>query len=71
MKRYFSVNESAEYLSTSVRFVRRLVSERRITFYKVGSHVRISLEDLEAFIQDGRVNAVTTVSVQQDLKGVA
>lgn len=71
MNRYLSVPEAAEYLSTSVRFVRRLVSERRITFYKVGSHVRISLEDLEAFIQQGRVDAVTTASVQRGMEGAA
>lgn len=71
MKQYLSVPEAAEYLGTSVRFIRRLVSERRITFFKLGSHVRISLEDLETFIQDGRVNAVTKVGVDRDLKGAA
>lgn len=71
MKMYLSVPESAEYLSTSERFVRRLVSERRITFYKLGSHVRISVEDLEEFAQSGRVNAITKASVQKDLKGAA
>lgn len=30
----------AERLGVDVRFVRRLVDERRITFYKVGKHVR-------------------------------
>lgn len=71
MKRYLSVPECAEYLSTSVRFIRRLISERRITFYKMGSHVRICVDDLEEFAQGGRVNAITKASVQNDLKGAA
>ena len=31
------------YLNTSVRFVRRLIAERRIAFHKVGAHVRLAL----------------------------
>ena len=40
-----------------MRFVRRLVFERRIAFVKVGRHVRITMADLDAFIAVGRVNA--------------
>jgi excisionase family DNA binding protein len=68
---YLTVSGAAEYLNTSVRFVRRLVSERRITFYKVGGHVRIATCDLEAFIQAGRVDAITPSSVLRDLTEVA
>ncbi|GGM69336.1 DNA-binding protein [Longimycelium tulufanense] len=56
---HYSVEEAAAYLNTSVRFVRRLISERRITFYKLGRHVRLKREDLEAFVQAGKVEAVT------------
>jgi excisionase family DNA binding protein len=52
-----SVEQAAERLGTSVRFVRRLVFERRIAFVKVGRHVRITMADLDAFIAVGRVNA--------------
>jgi excisionase family DNA binding protein len=55
---YLSVPESAEYLNTSERFIRRLISERRIGFHKFGSHVRLSIEDLECFAQSGRVPAM-------------
>jgi excisionase family DNA binding protein len=37
-----TVEAAAERLSTSVRFIRRLVAQRRIEFVKVGRHVRIS-----------------------------
>ena len=59
MERLLTVEEAAERLGTSVRFVRRLVFQRRIPYVKVGRHVRIAACDLEAFIQAGRVEAGT------------
>jgi excisionase family DNA binding protein len=50
-----SVEQAAERLGTSVRFVRRLVFERRIAYVKLGRHVRIAARDLDAFIRTGRV----------------
>ena len=50
-----SVEQAAERLGTSVRFVRRLVFERRIAYVKIGRHVRISSRDLDAFVRAGRV----------------
>jgi excisionase family DNA binding protein len=58
MDRLLTVEEAADRLGTSVRFVRRLVLERRIAFVKVGRHVRISPADLDAFIAAGRVDAL-------------
>ncbi|MGW4071848.1 excisionase family DNA-binding protein [Nocardia grenadensis] len=55
---YLSVAEAAIYLGTGVRFIRRLVAERRVVFYKVGGHVRFKLADLEAYAQAGRVEPV-------------
>ena len=59
MDRLLSVEQAAERLGTSVRFVRRLVFERRIAYVKLGRHVRISSRDLDAFIEAGRVDAGT------------
>ena len=57
---YLTVAESAVYLNTSVRFVRRLIAERRIAFHHPSAqHVRIALDDLEAFMQAGRVEPMT------------
>jgi excisionase family DNA binding protein len=50
-----SVEQAAERLGTSPRFVRRLVFERRIAYVKLGCHVRIAARDLDAFIRAGRV----------------
>jgi excisionase family DNA binding protein len=50
-----TVEQVAERLNTPVRFVRRLVAERRIPFTKLGRYVRIRREDVEAFVEAGRV----------------
>jgi len=52
-----SVEQAAERLGTSARFVRRLVLERRIAYVKLGRHVRISEHDLINFVTTGRVEA--------------
>lgn len=55
MTKLLNVEEAAELLGTSVRFIRRIIAERRIEFVKVGRHVRFEVEALEAFIDEGRV----------------
>ena len=59
MDKLVTVQEAAELLGTSVRFVRRLILERRITYTKIGRHVRIATSDLDAFIAAGRIEADT------------
>jgi excisionase family DNA binding protein len=62
MDQLLSPQEVADRLGTSLRFVRRLVLERRIPFIKLGRHVRIATSDLDAFIAAGRVEAGTLPS---------
>ncbi|MET8336796.1 excisionase family DNA-binding protein [Streptosporangium canum] len=57
--RLLTVEEAAERLNTSVRFPRRLIEERRITFIHVGRNVRIPEAALEAFIAAGLVEPIT------------
>jgi excisionase family DNA binding protein len=52
-----TVDQAADRLNTTIRFVRRLIAERRIAYVKVGRHVRIAEGDLDAFIAAGRVEA--------------
>lgn len=51
----YTVDEAADRLNTTVRFVRRLIAERRIAFTRLGRHVRIEAEALDAYISAGRV----------------
>jgi excisionase family DNA binding protein len=50
-----TVEQAADRLGTSERFVRRLIAERRIAFVKLGRHVRIAEPDLINFVATGRV----------------
>jgi excisionase family DNA binding protein len=55
--RYLTVRESAKYLNTPERFVRRLIAERRIAYHKIGKYVRLAEADVAAFVAAGRVEA--------------
>ena len=55
MDRLLTVDEAAERLGTSARFIRRLIAERRITYTKLGRHVRIAARDLDAYVASGRI----------------
>ncbi|MGZ6315567.1 MAG: helix-turn-helix domain-containing protein [Candidatus Limnocylindrales bacterium] len=55
MSKLLNIDQAAERLGTSPRFVRRLVAERRLTFVRVGRYVRIEPADLDAFIDAGQV----------------
>ena len=57
MDTLLSVEQAAERLGTSARFVRRLIAERRITYVKLGRHVRIAEHDLINLVVTGRVEA--------------
>jgi excisionase family DNA binding protein len=50
-----SIEQAAERLGTSVRFVRRLIAERRIAYTKLGRHVRIAESDLINYVTAGRI----------------
>lgn len=69
--RLLTVEAAADRMSTSVRFVRRLIAERRIEFVRIGRHVRISEAALDDFIEAGRVGPLTVVMTRRGTKGVA
>lgn len=57
-ERFLSVAEVAEVLGTTERFPRRLIAERRITFVKVGRHVRIPESALTAYVEAHTVQPI-------------
>ena len=67
----FTIEEAAERMSMSARYVRRLIAERRIVFYRIGRSVRLKSADLAAFIDAGRVEPITRESVWRELRSVA
>lgn len=68
VKAHLTVAEAAEYMNTKVRFVRRLIAERRIPFHKIGRHVRLKRQDVDAFIDAGRVEAFDPAAVRRHLR---
>ena len=52
-----TVEQAAEHLGTSVRFIRRLRTEGRIPVIKLGKHIRIDSNDLDIYINAGRQEA--------------
>jgi len=50
-----TVDQAAEAMGTSARFIRRLIAERRIAYTKIGRHVRIAESDLINYVAIGRV----------------
>jgi excisionase family DNA binding protein len=68
---YLTVREAAVYLSTSERFVRRLIAERRIRFYRVGRHIRFAVADLRAFVVAGQVEPITAQEVRRHVRRIA
>ena len=71
MQKYLSVPETAVYLNTSERFVRRVITERRIAFHHVGRHVRFALSDLDEWLLASGVEPITTPAVRRHLGQVA
>jgi excisionase family DNA binding protein len=49
-----TVDQAAARLGTTPRFIRRLRAERRIAIVKLGKHIRIDSNDLDAYITASR-----------------
>jgi len=69
--RLLTVGAAADRLSTSPRFIRRLIAERRIEFVKVGRYVRISESALRDFIAAGRVEPMMAADTDHKIRGAA
>lgn len=70
-QKLLTVEETAEHLGTSVRFVRRLIAERRIAFVRMGrpgAPVRIAEQDVSAFVAASRIEPAP---VRTGRRGVA
>jgi excisionase family DNA binding protein len=69
--RLLTVDEAADRMNTSVRFVRRLITERRIAYVKLGRHVRIAEADIAVFIEAGRVPPMDASGIWRQNRQVA
>lgn len=69
--RLLTVDAAADRLSTSPRFIRRLIAERRIEFVKIGRYVRIGESALQDFIEAGRVEPMAVDEIRHRMRGAA
>jgi len=63
-----TVEQAADRIRMSARYVRRLIAERRIGFYRLGRSVRI--DPAELTVTAGRIDPITETTVWNDLRGV-
>ena len=54
-QRPLSLPEAARYLNVTDRYIRRLVAEQRIAYFKVGRLLRFAAVDLDAYLAACRV----------------
>lgn len=71
MDELLTVEQAAKVFNTTPRFVRRLISERRITVVRLGRHVRIPASAVADFIQAGTVQPFGSTRTGRHLKAVA
>lgn len=66
-----TIEEAADRIKMSVRYLRRAVAERRIAFHRLGRSIRFDPADLAAFVQANRVEPMTAETVWRELRSVA
>ena len=57
-ERFLDVTAAAVHLDVNEAFIRRIVLEKRVRYYKVGKFLRFRPSDLDAFIEAGRTDPV-------------
>lgn len=58
------VREQLGYEWAAERWLVRQNSERRLPFHRVSGHVLIDLDDLDSFVEAGRVDAASSISLR-------
>jgi excisionase family DNA binding protein len=66
-----SVDEAAQRIRMSPQYVRRLVGERRIVFYRFGRSVRFMPADVDEYVAAARVDRITASDVWRDVRRVS
>jgi excisionase family DNA binding protein len=56
--KFLTVRESAEYLRVSRSYLYKLAEARQLTFFRVGSRLLFSPDDLNEWLRSRRVEAV-------------
>lgn len=65
--RLLTLEEAAAELNVPIRFVRRLVSERRIAVIRLGRHLRIARSDIDRYVAASRTEPVKRQAPLRDV----
>ena len=68
VRRMLNTEEAAEYLGTTARHVRRLVTDHELSRYKVGGRNRFADLDLDAWLDARRVEGGRPLSSPASLR---
>lgn len=68
---FLTVEGAAEFMKMSERFIRRLIAERRVRFYRVGRSIRFDPADLRLFVRSGCVEPFDRSEVRRLARGAA
>lgn len=55
--RLLDYDAASDHIMRNKHFLRRMVLERKVSFYKIGGAIRFDPADLNAFVMAGRVEA--------------
>ena len=50
-----TIDQAAERLNVTPRFVRRLIAERRIDYLKIGKFIRFRSDELDDWVEQQRI----------------
>lgn len=56
-RQMLTIAEAAQYLGTTPRHLRRLVSDHSLSYYKLGGRIRFSDVELDAWLDARRVSS--------------
>jgi excisionase family DNA binding protein len=58
IRAFYTPDELAEYLAISKATVYRLVGKRQLPFHKIGGVLRFRREDIERYLDTGRIEPI-------------
>jgi excisionase family DNA binding protein len=50
--------EAADYLNVSLRMVRRIIETKRISYIKIGKHIRFDKNEIDAYLSAHTIRAL-------------
>ena len=58
-KQLLNIKEVAEIFNISVATIYRLIDGRKIPFYKIGGSIRFSIDDINKYLEENRVEQMS------------